>query len=86
VEAVIRLTAEKDQLYISYNRTDEDELAHPPRGRIGIHLRTPTTCGGFLQLNPHNTIECTGCSLRIYLPTTIVTFGDLRTHMEEQFP
>jgi hypothetical protein len=64
---------------IAYPKSDMEDsriLAHC----FAVHY----VCNGFLDLHPitseHNAITCRVCNLRIVIPNTIETFGELRKY------
>lgn len=50
---------------------------------IGVHV----ICGGFVDLKPvsdtHSAIICRNCHLRLVIPNSIQTYGDLRWHFRK---
>jgi hypothetical protein len=56
------------------------------RDCVGIH----TCCDGFCDLRAvsqtHNIILCRACKLRVVIPATVMTYGQLRAHFEKFQP
>lgn len=79
----IRLTPQGDMIRqhngVDAGTRDSDDLEN----KYLIHDR----CNCFMDLKPCSdewkVIVCRGCHLRIYIPTTTKTFGDLRNYMTE---
>jgi len=64
--------------------TDADSLF--TQHRVGIH----DVCGGELDIREvsatHSAILCRLCRLRVTVPKTVVTYGDLRRHFKGHQP
>lgn len=67
---------------IPNHHTDDSDLANEV---IGVHR----VCNGFVDRMittlDGGVIRCRRCSLRIYVPITVITFGDLRKYLEESW-
>jgi hypothetical protein len=73
---------------------------HPPSNAFGEHARDSTrltgcvgvhdVCGGWVDLRrasaSHDALLCRGCGLRVIVPRTLATYGDLRLHFAELQP
>ena len=53
--------------------------------KLGVCIGVHEICEGFLDIKKisttHNAIVCRSCHLRIVIPASLQTYGDLRAHL-----
>ena len=80
----IKMTRHNEMLlqYPQSHQTDESELL--PGGCIGIH----DTCRGWVDLRvvsyTHWALVCRLCKLRVVVPNSLETFGELRGYLNDE--
>ncbi len=56
-------------------------------GKLGSCIGVHDVCDGWVDIKEisttHNAIVCRGCSLRIVVPASLKTYGELRTYLME---